>query len=159
MEDRFLSDIEKEVKMPEKIVYPDIEKTLADYLSTQLAALSDGAKVVIRMPESRPSRVVRVIRNDRKLRSDKEDFQGLRGPERIIDRPRVVFECYDDAGAAAELAGKVRTILATIAPGYIGPVWCDYIEDVGVENVTDPVTAAPRYLITADLYVRGTVLA
>ncbi|MCM6777271.1 hypothetical protein NDR87_27670 [Nocardia sp. CDC159] len=145
--------------MSEKITYPDIEKALTDYLLTQFAALAEPAKVVVRMPESRPPRVVRVARNDRKLRSDREDFEGLRGPERIVDRPRVVFECYDDSGAAAELAGKVRTILAAAAPGYIGQVWCDYIEDVGVENSTDSVTAAPRYLVTTDLYVRGTVLA
>ncbi len=71
----------------------------------------------------------------------------------------MVFECTDDAGGAAELAAKVRGIVNAAAPGYIGTVWCDYVEDVGEENDTDPVTAAPRYTIVTDLIVRGKVLA
>ncbi|MFI6042277.1 hypothetical protein ACIA8C_11620 [Nocardia sp. NPDC051321] len=143
--------------MTERIVYPDIAKTLADYLTAQLTAASDTAKVVTRVPDPRPTRMVRVLRNDRKRRLDREDREGQRGPNLILDRPRVVFECTDDAGAAAGLAGLVRAILAAAAPGYLGPVWCDYLEDVGVENDTDPVTAAPRQVITADLFVRGTI--
>ncbi|MFD4459799.1 hypothetical protein [Nocardia sp. NPDC058480] len=69
------------------------------------------------------------------------------------------FECSDAAGTAAELLAVVRSILTAAAPGYIGPVWCDHIDDAGVENESDPATAAPRYVLLADLYVRGTVLA
>ncbi|WP_141808245.1 hypothetical protein [Nocardia bhagyanarayanae] len=103
--------------------------------------------------------MVRVSRNDRKKRVDREDREGLRGPNLILDRPRMVLECYDDGGAAATLAGIVRAILAAASPGYLGTVWCDHIDDVGVENDTDPATSAPRQIITADLYVRGSVLA
>ena len=39
---------------------------------------------------------------------DREDEQGSRGPQLILDRPRVVFECYDTGGGAAELAALVR---------------------------------------------------
>ncbi|MFI7001352.1 hypothetical protein [Nocardia sp. NPDC050175] len=145
--------------MTERIVYPDIEKTLVDYLTAQLDAASDAAKVVTRAPDPRPTRMVRVVRNDRKRRLDREDREGQRGPNLILDRPRVVFECTDDAGAAAGLAGLVRAILSGVAPGYLGTVWCDHVEDVGVENDTDPATAAPRQVIIADLFVRGTVLA
>ncbi|CAM4498787.1 hypothetical protein NONI108955_36370 [Nocardia ninae] len=145
--------------MTERIVYPDIEKTLVDYLTTQLTAASDTAKAVTRVPDPRPTRMVRVTRNDRRLRRDREDREGQRGPNLILDRPRVVLECTDDAGTAAGLAGLVRAILASAAPGYLGTVWCDHIEDVGVENDTDPETAAPRQVIVADLFVRGTVLA
>lgn len=145
--------------MTERIVFPDIEKTLVDYLTAELAAASDTAKVVSRVPEPRPARMVRVTRNDRKRRNDREDEHGSRGPNLILDRPRVVLECTDDAGAAAGLAALVRAILAGAAPGYLGPVWCDYLEDVGIENDTDPATAAPRQVIIADLYVRGKVLA
>ncbi|MFF3221715.1 hypothetical protein ACFYV7_02870 [Nocardia suismassiliense] len=141
--------------MTERIVYPDIEKTLVDYLTAQLTAVSDTAKVVTRIPEPRPARMVRVKRNDRILRQDVEDREGRRGPNLILDRPRVVLECTDDAGAAADLAGRVRAILSAAAPGYLGTVWCDYIEDVGMENDTDPATAAPRHAIIADLIVRG----
>lgn len=143
--------------MTERIVFPDIEKTLVDYLTAQLTATSDTAKVVTRIPDPRPPRVVRVKRNDRMRRQDIEDREGRRGPSLILDRPRVVLECTDDSGAAADLAGLVRAILSAAAPGYLGTVWCEYFEDVGIENDTDPATAAPRQVIVADLIVRGKV--
>ncbi|MGW4364624.1 hypothetical protein ACWEKT_03180 [Nocardia takedensis] len=145
--------------MTERIVFPDIEATLVDYLATELSALSDTAEVVTVVPEPRPARMVRVVRDDRKRRMDREDKVGSRGPQLILDRPRVVFECTDDGGAAAALTSTVRAILSAAAPGYLGAVWCDHIDDAGVENDTDPATSAPRQVVTADLYVRGTVLA
>ncbi|MRH86185.1 hypothetical protein GFY24_01675 [Nocardia sp. SYP-A9097] len=145
--------------MPERIVFPDIEKILTDFLTAQFAALSETAKAVTRVPDPKPVRMVRVSRNDRKARGDVEDQVGRRGAQLVLDRPRVVFECSDDAGNAAGLAALVRGIVNSAAPGYIGTVWCDYVEDVGEENDTDPVTAAPRYTIVTDLIVRGTVLA
>lgn len=145
--------------MHERILFPDIEQTLVDYLAAQLAAVSDTATVVVKVPDPRPSRMVRVTRNDRKARVDVEDREGRRSAQLILDRPRVVFECTDDVGAAANLAALVRSILSAAAPGYLGTVWCDQIEDAGMENDTDPATAAPRYTLVADLIVRGTVLA
>ncbi|WP_051407499.1 hypothetical protein [Nocardia sp. CNY236] len=145
--------------MTERIVFPDIEKTLVDYLSAELAALSDTAAVVTRVPDPAPARMVRVVRDDRKPRLDREDEQGQRGPHLILDRPRVQFECTDDSDDAAGLASVVRAILAGASPGYLGAVWCDYIAEAGVENDTDPATDAPRQVITADLTVRGSVLA
>ncbi|MFI1915930.1 hypothetical protein [Nocardia sp. NPDC020380] len=145
--------------MLEQIVFSDIEKALVDYLTSKLSALSDNAKVVARVPDPRPVRMVRVIRNDRKARFDAEDREGRRGAHLILDRPRVVFECTDDGGGAAGLASLVRSFVNSAAPGYIGSVWCDHVEDAGQENDTDPVTAAPRYSIVADLIVRGKILA
>ncbi|MFR9750508.1 hypothetical protein ACL02S_05680 [Nocardia sp. 004] len=144
--------------MTERIVFPDIEKTLVDYLAAELAAAADPSTVVTRVPDPRPAQMVRVVRDDRKQRLDHEDGYGKRGPNLILDRPRVMFECTDDSGGAAGLAALVRAILAGASPGYLGTVWCDAIEDVGVENDTDPETAAPRYVITADLFVRGSIL-
>ncbi|WP_109527984.1 hypothetical protein [Nocardia aurea] len=143
----------------ERIVFPDIEQTLVDYLTTQLTAASDTAEVLTQVPSPRPVRMVRVVRNDRKRRLDVEDREGRRGAHLILDRPRVVIECTDDAGGAAELVGLVRAVLTAAAPGYLGDVWCDYIEDVGIENDTDPATDAPRQVLIADLIVRGEVLA
>ncbi|MFE2956580.1 hypothetical protein [Nocardia tengchongensis] len=145
--------------MVETILFPDIEKTLVDFLTTKFVAGGDSSKIFTKAPDPRPARAVRVVRNDRKARLDVEDREGRRGAHLILDRPRVVFECTDDAGGAADLAAKVRGIINAAAPGYIGSVWCDYIEDVGEENDTDPVTAAPRYTVVTDLIVRGTVLA
>ncbi|QLY30836.1 hypothetical protein [Nocardia huaxiensis] len=145
--------------MLEKIEFSDIEKSLVDFLVVQMSASSDTAQVVTRIPDVRPKRMVRVSRNDRKARIDVEDREGRRGSQLILDRPRVVFECTDDAGNAAGLAALVRAIVNAAAPGYIGTVWCDHVEDAGEENDTDPVTAAPRYTIVTDLIVRGKVLA
>lgn len=143
----------------ERIVFPDIEQTLVDYLTTQLAAVSDTADVVVRVPSPRPARMVRVVRDDRRKRRDVEDREGRRGAHLILDRPRVVVECTDDAGASADLVALVRAILSAAAPGLLGTVWCDYIEDVGIENDTDPATDAPRHVLLVDLIVRGAVLA
>ncbi|WP_052313568.1 hypothetical protein [Nocardia thailandica] len=145
--------------MGERIALPDVESALVDYLTVELAAASDSAAVTTSVPEPRPARMVRVTRNDRKARVDVEDREGRRGSQLILDRPRVVLECTDDAGNAAGLAALVRGIVTAAAPGYIGSVWCDHVEDAGMENDTDPVTAAQRYTIVTDLIVRGTVLA
>ncbi|MGX1804690.1 hypothetical protein ACWIGI_03170 [Nocardia sp. NPDC055321] len=145
--------------MTEQIYFADVVGILAVHLRAQLLELSDPAAVVTKVFEPRPARMVQITRNDRKARVDIEDREGRRGAHLILDRPRIVFECTDDAGNAAELAALVRSIVNAAAPGYIGPVWCDHIEDAGMENDTDPVTAAPRYTIVTDLIVRGTVLA
>lgn len=145
--------------MIEKILFDDIEDCLLDFLGSQLSDASDPAEVVRVVPDPKPARMVRVARNDRKPRLDVEDREGRRGAHLILDRPRVVFECTDDAGGAAELAALVRGIVNAAAPGYIGTAWCDHIEDAGLENDTDPVTAAPRYTLVTDLIVRGRVLA
>ncbi|MEV0356365.1 hypothetical protein AB0H71_09910 [Nocardia sp. NPDC050697] len=143
--------------MSERIVFTDIEATLVSYLANRLAAVSDTAEVVTVVPDPAPARLVRISRDDRKGRMDREDRDGFRGAHLILDRPRIILECGDSSGAAAELASTVRSILSSAAPGYIGTVWCDHLEDVGLEHTTDPVTAAPRYVITTDLVVRGTV--
>ncbi|MFD7843994.1 hypothetical protein ACFV4K_13815 [Nocardia sp. NPDC059764] len=145
--------------MLERIGFSDVEKALVDFLVVRLSELSDTATVIAKVPDPRPARMVRVSRNDRKARVDVEDREGRRGVQLVLDRPRVVFECTDDAGNAAGLAVLVRSIVNAAAPGYIGTVWCDHVEDAGMENDTDPVTAAPRYTIVADLIVRGKVLA
>ncbi|WP_216917514.1 hypothetical protein OG225_07425 [Nocardia sp. NBC_01377] len=145
--------------MGERIVFPDMENALADFLTTELGALSDTAEVVVDIPDPIPARVVRVQRNDRKKRVDREDREGIRGPNLILDRPRMVLDCYDTGGASAQLAATVRAILAAASPGYVGGVWCDCIDDVGIENSTEPEDSSPRHTIVADFYVRGSVLA
>ncbi|MFE3191650.1 hypothetical protein ACFXHA_21750 [Nocardia sp. NPDC059240] len=146
--------------MGERILFAGIEAALVDFLSPRLAESAGAAvPVLMRIPDPRPSRFVRVSRNDRKGRLDVEDQVGSRGANLILDRPRVVFECVDDSGGAADLAAKVRSIINAAAPGYLGTVWCDYVADAGEENDIDPVTAAPRYTIVTDLIVRGKVLA
>lgn len=143
----------------ERIVFSDIEMALVEYLTAELSDISDTAQVVTRVPDPRPARMVRVTRNDRKARLDVEDREGRRGAHLALDRPRLVLECTDDAGFAHELAANVRALVTAAAPGYIGEVWCDDVDDAGGENDTDPETDAPRYTIVVDLIVRGKILA
>lgn len=145
--------------MNERIGFADIELELAGFLTTRLATAADTAVVVTRVPEPRPVRMVRVIRDDRRSRTDTDGQDCGLGSRLILDRPRIVLECTDDTGTAAGLAALVRSVLSSAAPGYLDTVWCDQLTDVGVENDTDPVTAAPRYTLVTDLVVRGTVLA
>jgi hypothetical protein len=145
--------------MNERIVFADIEMALVDYLTAELADISDTAQVVTRVPDPRPVRMVRVTRNDRKARLDVEDREGRRGAHLALDRPRIVLECTDDAGNSHELAANVRALVTAAAPGYIGNIWCDNVDDAGGENDTDPVTDTPRYTLVVDLIVRGKILA
>ncbi|MEU8895483.1 hypothetical protein [Nocardia sp. NPDC048505] len=144
--------------MTERIEFPDVEKALVDFLTTKLGAASDTAKVATKVPEPRPARMVRVTRDDRRPRLEGDDSEVRRGARLIVDRARIALECSDDAGNGAALAATVRTLVNTAAPGYIGTMWCDYVEDAGIENSTDPATASPRYVIVIDLIVRGKVL-
>ena len=101
--------------MVEEIFFSDIEKAVVDLLVARLGGSPGATTVVTKVPDPRPSRMVRVIRNDRKARLDVEDREGRRGAQLILDRPRVVFECTDDAGGAAELAATVRGIVNAAA--------------------------------------------
>jgi hypothetical protein len=145
--------------MLERIEFADIEDALTVYLTARLTSLSDTATVVTEVPDPRPSRMVLVARNDRKKRVDREDWKGRHGAHLILDRPRLVFTCSDDAGGSADLAALVRSFVTAAAPGYIGTVWCDRVDDAGAETDLDPVTSTPRHIFTADLTVRGKVLA
>ncbi|MFD4443427.1 hypothetical protein ACFWPK_26990 [Nocardia sp. NPDC058519] len=145
--------------MNERISFPDVEATLVSFVAGELAELADSAQVVTRVPDPRPARMVRVRRDDRKWRDDCDLSETRRRQNSITDQSRVVLECSDEAGEAGVLAGRVRSILSAASPGYLGSVWCDHIDDIGVENDADPETSAPRLTVVADIYVRGTVLA
>jgi hypothetical protein len=130
------------------ILFADIEAPLADRMGTDLLAQGDTAPVVIGVPDPRPSRFVRLVR------------VGGSQSNLVTDRPRIVFECWSTVGVdAAALAALVRALVNALAPGYVGAVWVDRVIDIGVAYSPDPQTGTPRYLVTAELHVRGAALA
>jgi hypothetical protein len=144
--------------MLERIEFADIENALTVYLTARLTYLSDTVAVVTEVPDPRPSRMVLVARNDCKKRVDREDWKSRRGAHLILDRPRLVFTCSDDAGGSARSGGAGAIVRDRHWPGYIGTVWCDRVEDAGAETDLDPVTSTLRHIFTADLTVRGKAL-
>ncbi|SNY84037.1 hypothetical protein SAMN04244553_3590 [Nocardia amikacinitolerans] len=130
--------------MSEPISFADIEIALANHLTTELAARNVLVPVVIAVPSTRPKRFVRLVR------------VGGSTSNLVTDRPRIVAECWDSIGAgAADLARIVRALIRATAPGYIGPVWVNKVIDLGIAFIPDPDTNTPRYLVSAELHVRG----
>lgn len=130
------------------IAFGDVEAALADHLATQLSAHGDTAPVVIGVPNPRPARFVRLVR------------VGGSQSNLVTDRPRIVAECWADVGVdAAALATKVRALINATAPGYMEAMWVDRVIDVGMAFLPDPDTGIPRYLVTAELHVRGAALS
>lgn len=132
----------------EVVVFGDIEVALADHLAAVLAERNADAPVFVKVPTVRPTRYVRVRR--------------VGGPQinRETDKPRVVFECCDALGTDAhDLAALVRGLIKAATPGYIGALWVSDIIDPTLSEDADPVTGSPRYLVTTELLVTGTVVA
>jgi hypothetical protein len=133
--------------MSTPIAFDDIEVALADHLASELAARGISAPVRIEVPATRPAEFVRLTR-----------VGGSRS-NLITDRPRIVAECWSELGiAAAALASTVRALINAVAPGYAGAVWVDRVVDVGMSFLPDPDTGIPRYVVTAELHIRGHTL-
>lgn len=129
------------------VIFDDIEVALADYLGGVLDDRGAAAPVVIGVPAQRPKRFVRLVR------------VGGSQSNLVIDRPRIVAECWDSTGVgAAELAALVRAILSAMAPGYVSGIWIDKVIDGGLSFSPDPATNLPRYLVPAELHVLGAAL-
>ncbi|MEU2106494.1 hypothetical protein [Nocardia sp. NPDC019255] len=129
--------------MTQPVVFGLVEVALADYLGASMAV-----PVFNNVPHVRPPEYVLVVRVGGSLSN------------RITDRPRIVAECCAEVGtAAADLASVVRARIGAVAPGYVGDIWVDKVIDMGVAYSPDPGTNLPRYLVTAELHVRGAVLA
>lgn len=124
------------------VAFGPVEVALADHLGTLL-----DVPVFNGVPHARPPSYVLVLR------------VGGAQSNLITDRPRIVTECCAQNGtAAADLASTVRAYIGAIAPGYIGDIWVDKTVDVGMVFSPDPDTNQPRYLVTAELHVRGAIL-
>lgn len=134
------------------LTFPNIEVALADALADALTKHGAAVPVVLAVPATRPARFVRITR------------VGGSAANRIIDRARLVAECWDTSGlGAADLAALTRALITAAAPGYLGPgpelVWIDRVVDLGMAYLPDPDTNIPRYLVTAEVYATGKPLS
>ena len=134
--------------MTTPFAFPDIETALVGALADLLSGRGDTAAVATRVPNPRPPRLVRLVR--------------VGGARRnlAVDQPRIVLECWDDAGdlEAATLGRAVRALVTSMAPGPIGDAWCDVVHDRGFAFSPDPDTGTARYLVTVELLVGGSML-
>lgn len=133
--------------MTELLVFPDAEAVVVGWLRPELGKNGIVIPVATKMPNPRPPRIVRIVRAG--------------GVQRdiVTDRATMVFECWDSsAPAAANLAAVVRALLCAAAPGWLGTAWSDRIVDLGMVPSPDPDSGSPRYLVTAELHLRGSVL-
>ncbi|MET7752310.1 MULTISPECIES: hypothetical protein [Actinomycetes] len=130
------------------VIFPDIETEICGWLGQQLRDRGDTARVVTKVPTTRPARFVRLVR------------AGGTQRDLITDRPRIVFECWDSAGdiAASDLARLVRALVTGAAPGWIGTAWCDKAVDAGMAFLPDLASGTPRYLVTIELHITGSEL-
>lgn len=130
------------------VFFADAETAVADHLAAALDDHGVAVPVVIGVPVLRPKRFVRLVR------------VGGTQSNLCTDRPRFVAECWDITGVgAADLAGLVRAIFSTMAPGYVSGIWVDKVIDQGLSFSPDPDTNLPRYVVPAELHVRGAASA
>lgn len=130
--------------MTAPVAFGDIVTALAEHLETLLPTYGIAVPVVASVPATRPKRFVRVANPG-----------GSQG-NIVTDRPRIVCECWDVTGAgASDLARVVRALVSAAAPGRVGGIWVDRVVDLGRAYSEDPGTKLPRYLVSAELHVRG----
>lgn len=124
--------------------FAPIEIHLAPKLAAALTARGTTVPVVLAVPAMRPPRFVRLVR------------VGGSTSNPVTDRPRIIAECWDTSGlGAANLATLVRAELGATEATKVGPAWVEKVVDVGLAFIPDPDTNLPRYLVTAELHVRG----
>ncbi len=130
------------------VVFESAVIAVADYLSARLDERDIAVPVINELPRmNRPPRYVLVVQ------------PGGSQANLITDRPRLVTEVVAEYGsAAADLAAVVRALLGACAPGRLGQMWTDRANNVGFAYSPDPDTHMPRYLITTEMWCKGTAL-
>lgn len=130
--------------MTEVITFPDVEAAAQDYLSGQLTALSDTAAVVVKIPDPRPTRMVKVNRTG-----------GVR-TGLVLEQAQLTVECWDArADLAHDLAQIARGLLWVMPQRYSTATTYRVEELGGLANLPDPDTALPRYTFTLLITTRG----
>lgn len=117
--------------------WPDVTGAVVDGLAVTLTSAAVGTRV----PDPRPSAFVRV--------------QRVGGPrEQVLDRARVLVECWADTEAGAwDLSAVVREAMRTLPAVDAGDV-IHVTEAGGPALVGDPLTGTPRYLLTFEVTAR-----
>lgn len=118
--------------------WPDVTGLVVDHLDLEL-----DDTVATRVPDPRPSTLVRVQR-----------VGGV--AVGAVDAARVLVECWADTeSAAASLASRTRDAMRRIPGNVAGYHVARCIEAGGPALLSDPLTGAPRYLLTFEVAVRA----
>ena len=130
----------------EVILFPDAALTVVTYLAAELTARSDTAVVRTRVPDIRPTRLVRV-----------ERVGGVR-TNLVTDSAIIAVECWAASeSAAAELGQLVRALIfAAEGTTQSGAVIYKVTEVGGLAHLPDVDTEHERYVFTAQIGLRGT---
>jgi hypothetical protein len=138
--------------MTELVVFPDLVKAVIPYLSAQLTALGEPAPVSSRVPNPRPTRLVKV-----------QQTGGSRA-NILVARPSLLVECWDgDDAKAFRLASVCAAILEAATRGdqpIAAGVWIGGTpEDFSVPVLfPDPLTNSPRFQFTATPTLTGSAI-
>jgi hypothetical protein len=135
--------------MSEVIVFPDVEAIVISYLNAEFAARSETARASTKVPKSRPTKFVRVLRTG--------------GPsEFIMDRAQLTLEAWankaTDAIALMQLTRGLMNRINQVT--YNGTTYQFYApqEFSGPANLPDPDSSQERYTETFSVGVRGTAV-
>lgn len=135
--------------MSEVIVFPDVEAIVISYLNAEFAARSETARASTKVPKTRPTKFVRVLRTG--------------GPsEFIMDRAQLTLEAWankaTDAIALMQLARGLMHAIDRVT--YNGSTYQFYApqEFSGPANLPDPDSSQERYTETFSVGVRGTAV-
>lgn len=133
--------------MSEVIVFPDVEAVVVSYLNAAYVARSETARASTKVPATRPTKFVRVIRT-----GGPADF--------VIDRAQLTIEAWaNKATDAMALMQLTRGLLHAIDQvTYSGRTYQFYTpqEFSGPANLPDPDSSQERYTETFSVGVRGT---
>lgn len=134
--------------MPEVIVFPDVEALVVSYLNTAFTARSETARASTKVPATRPTKFVRVIRT------------GGPSSELVIDRAQLTIEAWaNKATDAIALMQLTRGLMHAIDQvTYSSRTYQFYKpqEFSGPANLPDPDSGQERYTETFSVGVRGT---
>lgn len=135
--------------MSEVIVFPDVEAIVISYLNAEFAARSETARASTKVPKTRPTKFVRVLRTG--------------GPsEFIMDRAQLTLEAWaNKATDAIALMQLTRGLMHAIdRVTYSGSTYQFYApqEFSGPANLPDPDSSQERYTETFSVGVRGTAV-
>ncbi|MFK0057996.1 hypothetical protein ACIQTN_02005 [Streptomyces werraensis] len=131
----------------EVIVFPDAEALAIAYLKSKLSAVT-GLKVVTKIPDPRPSKLIKVTRvGGTKLRLN-------------ADSPVLAFECWAPTSVeASDLAKYARAYVNAMEGEKVNGVWVYKVREVGGPvNFPDSETEIPRYQFSVAIDTKGVAL-
>lgn len=128
----------------EVIVFPDAEALAVTYLKAKMT----GVTIATKVPDPRPSKLIKVTRvGGSKLRLN-------------ADSPVLAFECWGSTSVeASDLAKYARAYVDAMSGETVNGVWVFKVREVGgPAYFPDPDTDSPRYQFSVAIDTKGVAL-